>query len=75
MIREVTRLIQVCRDMSDPKTRHREIRALLKAGAELKCRDLLILTEDTQKEEAAEWFGFKWEIRYLPMWKWLQEEI
>ena len=71
---KVTGLIQVCRDVSDPKTRSREIRALLKAGSELGCRDLLILTPAVEKEESAQWFGIKGDIRYLPMWKWLQEQ-
>jgi len=47
---------------------------LLKAGSELGCRDLLILTPAVEKEESAQWFGIKGDIRYLPMWKWLQEQ-
>jgi len=29
---------------------------LLKAGKELKCKKLIVITEDYEKEENAEWF-------------------
>ncbi len=48
---EVRELIQVCHDTTDTKTRERETRALLKAGKELKCKNLLIITEDKEGEE------------------------
>jgi hypothetical protein len=72
---KVTRLIQVCREPSDPKTRRREVRALLKAGAELKCQDLAILTADTEAEEALSWFGHRGTIKFMPMFKWLAGQI
>jgi uncharacterized protein len=65
--------MQVCFDISDLETKNREIRALIKAGKELKCNNLLIITEDTEKEEKAEWFGDKATITYVPLWKWLLE--
>jgi hypothetical protein len=68
---KVKQLIQVCFNISDLETKNREIRALIKAGKELKCNNLLIITEDTEKEEKAEWFGDKANIRYIPLWKWL----
>ena len=68
----VTHLIQVCWDVSAPKTRDREVRALLKAGRELDCRDLLILTESEERVERAEWHGLKGEVRFLPLYKWLR---
>jgi hypothetical protein len=73
----VTSLIQVCRDVSDPKTRNREIRALLKAGVELKCQNLLVLTSTENSENEVEWFGMKGTIKFTPMLKWLemQEEL
>ena len=67
----VTQLIQVCRNVSDPKTRVREVRALLKAGAELDCANRIILTADEDKEGESEWFGTKGTIRYMPMADWL----
>lgn len=74
---KVTSLIQVCRDVSDPKTRNREIRALLKAGVELKCQNLLVLTSTENSENEVEWFGMKGTIKFTPMLKWLemQEEL
>jgi len=67
----ITHLIQVCYDPSDAKTQEREIRALLKAGKELKCKNLIILTENYEIEMKAEWFGMKGTIKYIPLWKWL----
>ncbi len=64
-------LIQVCRTLDDPKTRDREIRALLKAGEELRCQNLLVLTTDQDESQIVEWFGLKGEVRFLPLWKWL----
>ena len=68
---DVTELIQVCRDVSDPKTLNREVRALLKAGSELKCANLMILTAGEGREEQAEWFGMKGTVRYVPLTDWL----
>ncbi len=67
----VKQLIQVCYNLSDFETKKREIRALLKASKELKCRNLLIITEDYEKEETVEWFGTKGKIKMIPIWKWL----
>jgi predicted AAA+ superfamily ATPase len=68
----VMALIQVCADLQDERTRSREIRALLKASRELQCDNLLILSEQEEKTEVAEWFGMKGSIRYVPLWKWLE---
>ena len=70
---KVKQLIQVCFNMSDLETKNREIRALIKASKELKCNNLLIITEDTESEEKVEWFGDKATIRFIPLWKWLLE--
>ena len=67
----VARLIQVCADVSDPKTKVREVRALLKASEELRCDELLVLSENTEKEEDATWYGLRGRVRFLPLWKWL----
>jgi len=66
----VEQLIQVCYDISYPKTKTREIKALLKASDELKCKNLLVITKDYEKEEVED--GNK--IKYIPLWKWLLEE-
>ena len=68
----ITALIQVCADMHDERTQSREIRALLKASRELRCNNLLILSEQEEKTEVAEWFGMTGTIRYVPLWKWLE---
>jgi polyribonucleotide nucleotidyltransferase len=47
----VFQLIQACLDLSNPATKNREIRALIKAGKALRCDNLLILTNDMEKEE------------------------
>ena len=60
-------LIQVSVDLDDPDTKKRETRALLKASKELKCNNLLVITEDLEKEEKIK--GKK--IKYTPLWKWL----
>ena len=64
---QVSQLIQVCADLSDPDTRKREFRALVKASRELKCTNLLVLTEDYEATERFKDRG----IRCLPLWKWL----
>lgn len=64
---KIKQLIQVCYDLSEAQTRDRELSALLKAGNELKCRDLLIITNDKNGEEVVD--GEK--IKYIPLWKWL----
>jgi hypothetical protein len=69
--REVSQLIQVCVDMTKQRVREREVRALLKASAELKCKDLLVLTADYETVEEIEWFGIKGKVRFVPLWKWL----
>jgi len=71
---KVKQLIQVCFDISNLETKNREIRALIKASKELKCNNLLVITEDTEKEEKVEWFGDKATIQFIPLWKWLLEE-
>jgi len=66
----VTQLIQVCLDAREERTRNREVRSLLKASEQLKCENLLILTENEEGEEDASWFGMQGRIRFLPLWKW-----
>jgi hypothetical protein len=68
---KVSQIIQVCYDISDVRTKEREVRTLLKASKELKCKNLLVITEDHEKEEQVEWFGIKRKVRFIPLWKWL----
>jgi len=71
---EIAQLIQVCHSLEDPKTKSRETRALLKASAELGCKDLLILTDSMEGEEVTSWYGTERTVRYAPLWKWLLQE-
>lgn len=68
---KIIELIQSCYDIQDNETKEREIRSLLKAGKELKCEKLTIITYDYEREEKKEWFGIKGTIKYIPIWKWL----
>jgi hypothetical protein len=71
--RKVTRLIQVCYDIRDVEVKEREVRAILKAAKELKCKNLVVITGDYEAEKDEGWFGIKGRIRYVPLWKWLLE--
>lgn len=64
---KIKQLIQVCYDLSNTGTKEREIKSLLKASKELKCNDLLIITDNLETEEIVE----NKRIKYVPLWKWL----
>lgn len=68
---KVRQLIQVCWRFSEPKTKEREIKNLLKAMEEFKLKEGRILTEDDEGEETIK--GKK--IIYQPLWKWLLEDV
>ena len=68
---QVEQLIQVCYTLKNLETKNREIRALIKAGKELRCKKLLILTDDKEGKESVEWFGETAVIQFVPLWKWL----
>ncbi|MFH1159679.1 MAG: ATP-binding protein [bacterium] len=68
---KVKQLIQVCYDLTEPKVREQEIRALLKAGASLDCTRLIVITDDYENLETCSWFGFTGEVAFVPLWKWL----
>ncbi len=70
---KVEQLVQVCYDFSDLAVQKREIRALILASKELKCKDLLVITKDYEMEKEEEWFGVKRKIKFIPLWKWLLE--
>jgi len=70
---KVRELIQVCYDISKVKTKEREIRALLKASKELKCKNLTVITNDYENIKEEEWFGIKGKIKFIPLWKWVLE--
>lgn len=60
-------LIQVTYVLDKDEVDRREMEGLIKAGKELGCEDLLIITWDYDDE--AELKGKK--IRFIPLWRWL----
>jgi len=66
----VTQLLQICWDLSDIKTREREIKSLIKASEELSCQNLLIITSDYEGEEKIKGKI----IKFIPLYKWLLED-
>jgi predicted AAA+ superfamily ATPase len=65
--KEIKQILQACYDLSDPATKEREIKGLLKASKDLKCDDLFVITWDYEAEE--QFAGKK--IAFIPLWKWL----
>ena len=67
---KITQLIQVCYEIENySATKEREIKNLLKASKELKCKDLLVITWDYKEKETYK----NKTIKYIPLWKWLLE--
>lgn len=69
VVRDRTRikqLIQVTYASAKDEIKRREIRGLVKASEELKCKDLLVITWDYEDKDK--------EINYVPLWKWLLEK-
>lgn len=64
---QIEQLIQVCYDITNSKTLKRELNALIEAGSELKCNNLLLITWD--KEEQIE--VNKFIVNLTPAYKWL----
>ena len=72
---KVTQLIQVCWNMREEKTREREIKSLAKAGNELHCDDLLVITADEEESQTVRRNGAETTICLLPLWRWLLTEV
>ncbi len=66
---EVKELIQVTLNLDSYETKRREIRALLHASRELKCRNMRVITWDYEGKEKVDGK----DIHYIPLWKWLLE--
>ncbi len=64
---QIEQLVQVCYDITNPKTLKRELDALIEAATELKCSNLLLITWD--KEEQIE--VNKFIVNLTPAYKWL----
>lgn len=65
--RKIISLIQICYDINDFGTKERELSALAKAGEELNCSDMIVITYDYENVEEYE----GWKIKFVPLWKWL----
>jgi len=70
----VSQLIQVCSDISNPQTMKREMRALVKASRELNCNNLILLNDRADRIEKFKWQDAESVIRLMPLWQWLEEE-
>jgi hypothetical protein len=68
---KVESLIQSCLSIDNPKTIKRELRALAKASIEMKCKNLMILSENDDMEIPFEYNSQKFTIIVKPVWKWL----
>ena len=64
---KIKELIQVCYDIKDEKTKKREIKSLMDASKELKCNNLIVITDDYGKEENID----NKRIKYITLWEWL----
>jgi predicted AAA+ superfamily ATPase len=67
---KIKTLIQVCKDLSEQETKEREVKSLIIAGKELRCKDLVIISRDKEGEEIID----KTKIKFIPLWKWLLQE-
>ena len=45
----VERLVQVCYDLSSPKTEKREVDSIVECAGELKCDNLIIVTKEDER--------------------------
>ena len=45
----VERLVQVCYDMSSPRTENREVSSIIECAGELNCRNLTIITNEEER--------------------------
>lgn len=67
---EVDQLVQITYVSNKEEIKEREITALLKAGKEFGCNNLLVITWEYEAEEVIDGRN----IIYKPLWKWLVEK-
>jgi predicted AAA+ superfamily ATPase len=65
----IKQLVQSCYNIEDYNTKTREVKSLIKAGKELKCKNLKVITWDYEEQENID----NRKIIYSPLWKWLLE--
>ena len=64
---KVKQLIQVTYAFARDEIDKREIKSLLKASEELKCKNLFVITWDYENEEKID----RKRIKFIPLWRWL----
>ncbi len=64
---DINQLIQVSYDISEYATKKRELNALVKAGQELRCDNLTVITWDHCGEDLVD----EQKVSFLPLWRWL----
>jgi hypothetical protein len=72
---KIKQLIQVCWNLNQEKTREREIKSLLKAGAECNCSELLVITDEYEAMETISQNGAQKKVKFLPLWRWLLSHV
>lgn len=55
----INQLIQVCYDMTSPKTEKREVSSLIECAGELKCNNLIIITNNEEREIHTDGYNIK----------------
>ena len=68
--KDIKALIQVSLETNDFKTKEREIDSLLRGSFDLKCKNLIVITFDYDKEEKIK----NRKIIFKPIWKWLLQQ-
>ena len=56
---QIHQLIQVCYDMTSPKTEKREVTSLIECAEELKCNNLIIITNTDEREINKDGYNIK----------------
>ena len=64
----ISQLIQVCYDMTSPKTEKREVSSLIECAGELKCDNLIIVTNNDEREIQKD----EYRIKVVPFMKWVR---
>ena len=67
----IERLVQVCYDMSSPKTEKREVDSIIECAGELKCSNLVIVTYNDKR--TIEKDGYKIEV--VPIWEFIKYKL
>ena len=68
--RKISTLLQACFDVTDYRTKEREVKSLIKASQKLDCNDLLVITSNYEGEELLQ----EKKIKFIPLWRWLLEK-